>query len=110
MKIIGVGMNYALHKEELKDNSATVNPIIFMKPESALLKEGKPFFIPDFATAFQYETELVVRINRLGKNIASRFASRYYEEITVGKIIGALFVIIGVILYVRDDAGEEETP
>lgn len=84
MKIIGVGMNYALHKEELKDNSATVNPIIFMKPESALLKEGKPFFIPDFATDFQYETELVVRINRLGKNIASRFASRYYEEITVG--------------------------
>ncbi len=84
MKIIGVGMNYALHKEELKDNSATVNPIIFMKPESALLKEGKPFFIPDFATDFQYETELVVRINRLGKNIASRFASRYYEEVTVG--------------------------
>lgn len=84
MKIIGVGMNYVLHKEELKDNSATVNPIIFMKPESALLKEGKPFFIPDFATDFQYETELVVRINRLGKNIASRFASRYYEEVTVG--------------------------
>ncbi len=84
MKIIGVGMNYALHKEELKDESITTDPIIFMKPESALLKEGKPFFIPDFATDFQYETELVVRINRLGKNIATRFASRYYEEITVG--------------------------
>lgn len=84
MKIIGVGMNYALHKEELKDKSTTAEPIIFMKPESALLKEGKPFFIPDFATDFQYETELVVRINRLGKNIATRFASRYYGEITVG--------------------------
>ena len=84
MKIIAVGMNYALHREELKDKSTWGDPVIFMKPESALLKGGNPFFIPSFANEFHYETELVVRINRLGKNIPARFASRYYDEITIG--------------------------
>lgn len=60
------------------------DPVLFMKPDSALLKDGKPFFIPDFSTNIQYELEVVVRINRLGKNIAERFADRYYEELTVG--------------------------
>ena len=55
-----------------------------MKPASALLKDGKPFFIPDFSEQVDYETELVVRINRLGKNIAERFAHRYYDAVTVG--------------------------
>ena len=55
-----------------------------MKPDSAILKDGKPFFIPDFSNEVHYETELVVRINRLGKNIASRFAHRYYDAVTVG--------------------------
>lgn len=55
-----------------------------MKPDSAILKDGKPFFIPDFSDEVHYETELVVRINRLGKNIAPRFAHRYYDAVTVG--------------------------
>lgn len=55
-----------------------------MKPDSALLKDGKPFFIPDFSNEVHYETELVVRINRLGKNISERFAHRCYDAVTVG--------------------------
>lgn len=85
MKIIAVGMNYAAHNQEL--GHAVIlpeEPVIFMKPDSALLKDGKPFFIPDFSKEVHYETELVVRINRLGKNIARRFANRYYDAVTVG--------------------------
>lgn len=55
-----------------------------MKADSSLLKDGKPFFIPDFSSDVQYETEIVVRIDKLGKNIAERFAHRYYHEVTVG--------------------------
>ncbi|HJD75200.1 MAG TPA: fumarylacetoacetate hydrolase family protein [Bacteroides reticulotermitis] len=84
MKIIAVGMNYALHKEELGNTEINTEPVLFMKPDSALLKDGKPFFMPDFSKEIHYETELVVRINRLGKNIATRFASRYYDAVTVG--------------------------
>ncbi|GAE82215.1 fumarylacetoacetate hydrolase family protein [Bacteroides reticulotermitis] len=84
MKIIAVGMNYALHKEELGHTEINTEPVIFMKPDSAILKDGKPFFMPDFSKEIHYETELVVRINRLGKNIATRFASRYYDAVTVG--------------------------
>jgi len=85
MKIIAVGMNYAEHNKEL-DSTLILpkEPVIFMKPDSALLKDGKPFFIPDFSNEVHYETELVVKICRLGKNIAERFAHRYYEEVTVG--------------------------
>jgi HpaG-C-term: 4-hydroxyphenylacetate degradation bifunctional isomerase/decarboxylase, C-terminal subunit len=57
---------------------------IFLKPDSAILKDGKPFFIPDFSNEVHYETEVVVRICRLGKNIAPRFAHRYYDAVTVG--------------------------
>ncbi len=84
MKIIAVGMNYDLHKKELGHTEVNENPVIFMKPDSALLKDGKPFFIPDFSKEIHYETELVVRINRLGKNIAPRFAHRYYDALTIG--------------------------
>lgn len=84
MKIIAVGMNYAAHNKELHHSLELSEPTIFMKADSALLKDGKPFFIPDFSSEVHYETELVVRIDRLGKNIAERFAHRYYQEVTVG--------------------------
>lgn len=85
MKIFAVGMNYVEHNKEL-DHALIIpeEPVIFMKPDSALLKDGKPFFIPDFSNEVHYETELVVRINRLGKNISERFAHRYYDAVTVG--------------------------
>lgn len=85
MKIIAIGMNYPLHCRELHANEPLPQePVIFMKPDSALLKDSKPFFIPDFSTQIDYETELVVRICRLGKNISERFAHRYYDAVTVG--------------------------
>ncbi|MCD8260561.1 MAG: fumarylacetoacetate hydrolase family protein [Bacteroides sp.] len=84
MKILAVGMNYAAHTRELGDEVQPEEPVIFTKPDSALLKDGKPFFIPSFSSKIHYETELVVRICRLGKHIAPRFASRYYDAVTVG--------------------------
>ncbi len=84
MKILAVGMNYAEHNKELHNTLLLKEPVIFSKPESALVKNGKPFFIPDFDGRFDYETEIVVRICHLGKNIAERFAHRYYDALTVG--------------------------
>ena len=84
MKIIAVGMNYAEHNKELNNTLVPEKPVIFMKPDSAILKDGKPFFIPEFTNKVDYETELVVRICRLGKHIAPRFAHRYYDAVTVG--------------------------
>ena len=85
MKILAVGMNYAEHNKELDGTLyKPEEPVIFTKADSALLKDGKPFFIPDFTTQCDYETELVVRICRLGKNISTRFAHRYYDAVTVG--------------------------
>lgn len=85
MKIIAVGMNYVAHCHELHANeNLPEEPVIFLKPDSALLKDSKPFFIPDFSEQVDYETELVFRICRLGKNIAPRFAHRYYDAVTVG--------------------------
>ena len=66
MKIIAVGMNYALHNKELGHTLVNKEPVIFMKPDSAILKDGKPFFIPDFSDEVHYETEVVGRICRLG--------------------------------------------
>ena len=83
MKILAVGMNYPSHVKEMND-VLSPEPVIFSKPETALLLNGKPFFYPDFSTDIQYETEIVVKIARLGRNIASKFAHRYYSEITVG--------------------------
>ena len=85
MKIIAVGMNYTAHCHEFHaTENSPEEPVIFLKPDSALLKDGKPFFIPDFSKQVDYETEFVVRICRLGKNIAPRFAHRYYDAVTVG--------------------------
>jgi len=84
MKVIGVGMNYDAHNKELNHTLKLEDPVLFLKADSAVLKDGKPFFIPDFSNQIDYETELVVRIDRLGKNIAERFAYRYYSEVTVG--------------------------
>ena len=85
MKILAVGMNYAQHNKEL-DGTLVIpkEPVIFTKPETALLKDGKPFFLPEDFGRVDYETELVVRISRLGKNIAQRFAYRYYDAVTLG--------------------------
>lgn len=84
MKIICIGMNYALHKEELGHTESCPEPVIFMKPDSAILRDGKPFFLPDFSKNLQYETEVVVRISRLGKAISKKFVRRYYDAVTVG--------------------------
>ncbi|KXB82374.1 FAH family protein [Prevotella sp. DNF00663] len=85
MKIFAVGMNYGLHNKELDGTLyKPETPVIFTKADSALLKNGKPFFIPDFMGRIDYEAELVVRICKLGKNISQRFAHRYYDAVTVG--------------------------
>jgi len=88
MKIFAVGMNYAEHNKELGETlyhrEDACAPVIFTKADSALLSGGKPFFIPDFTERCEYETELVVRICRLGRSISSRFAHRYYDAVTVG--------------------------
>jgi len=84
MKIVCVGMNYATHNKEMQHALLINEPVIFMKSDTSLLKDGKPFFLPDFSSDMQYEAEIVVKINRLGKCISRKFASRYYDEITVG--------------------------
>lgn len=85
MKIFAVGMNYIQHNKELDGALYTSEePVIFTKADSALLKAHKPFFVPDFMGRIDYETELVVRICRLGKTIPERFAHRYYDAVTVG--------------------------
>lgn len=85
MKIFAIGMNYIQHNKEL-DGALykPQEPVIFTKADSALLKDGKPFFIPDFMGRIDYETEIVVRISRLGKGIPEKFAHRYYDAVTVG--------------------------
>lgn len=83
MKIICVGRNYADHARELK-NEVPTDPVLFIKPETAIIPKRNPFFIPDFSSDIHFEAELVVRINKLGKNIQARFAPKYYEELTVG--------------------------
>ncbi len=83
MKIICIGRNYTEHAKEL-NNPVNETPVIFLKPDSAILDTRLPFFIPDFSDNIHYEVELVIRINRLGKNIESKFANRYYDEVTTG--------------------------
>jgi 2-keto-4-pentenoate hydratase/2-oxohepta-3-ene-1,7-dioic acid hydratase in catechol pathway len=82
MKIICIGRNYAAHVRELGNEPG--EPVLFMKPESAVLRKGNPFFIPAFSNDVHYEAEIVVKISKLGKNISERFAHRYYNEITIG--------------------------
>ena len=84
MKILAVGWNYADHCKELNPTKLPKHPVIFMKPETALLKDNKPFYLPNFSERIDYECELVVRISTMGKNISKKFASRYYDEIGLG--------------------------
>ena len=85
MKICAVGMNYAQHNKELDGTLyKPETPVIFTKADSALLKDRKPFFIPDHLGQIDYEAELVVRICKLGKTVPERFAHRYYDAVTVG--------------------------
>ncbi|MDR0811396.1 MAG: fumarylacetoacetate hydrolase family protein [Paludibacter sp.] len=83
MKIFAIGQNYVEHNKELSQPNPA-EPIIFMKPDTALLRENKPFYIPDFSKNLHYETEILIKICKLGKNIAPRFAYRYYNEIGLG--------------------------
>ena len=83
MKILAIGQNYAEHNKEL-NNAVPSEPVVFMKPDSAILKNNKPFFIPDFTEELHYETELIVKFNRLGKNIDAKFSQRYFAEIGLG--------------------------
>ena len=85
MKIIAVGKNYAEHAFEFDGTVEKPSvPMIFMKPDSAIIKNGKHFYVPDFLGRVDFEAEIVVRINKLGKSIPARFAHRYYDAITVG--------------------------
>lgn len=83
MKIICVGRNYVAHAKEL-NNDIPDEPVLFMKPDSALLRNNDPFYIPDWSDDLHYEVELIVRISKLGKNIEKNFAHRYYKEIGLG--------------------------
>ncbi|HEY9169101.1 MAG TPA: fumarylacetoacetate hydrolase family protein [Lutibacter sp.] len=83
MKIICIGRNYAKHIEELK-NEKPENPVIFLKPDSAILAKKQAFFIPPFSKEIHYEVEILVKINKVGKHINQKFAHTYYSEIGLG--------------------------
>lgn len=83
MKIICIGRNYVAHAEELK-NEVPTEPVFFLKPDTAILPPGRAFYLPDFSNDIHHEAELVLKICKEGKNIAPEFASRYYDQITVG--------------------------
>ncbi len=83
MKIICIGRNYHEHIAELKSDTPSA-PLFFMKPETALIRAGLPFYYPDFSKEIHYEVELVLKICKLGKHIQPRFAHTYYKEIGVG--------------------------
>lgn len=85
MKIFAIGMNYAQHNKEMEGALyKPEEPVVFLKADSSLLKDKKPFFLPEELGQVDYETELVVRICRLGKSIPQRFAHRYYDAVTCG--------------------------
>ncbi|MCF6169183.1 fumarylacetoacetate hydrolase family protein [Lutibacter sp.] len=83
MKIICIGRNYAKHIEELA-NEKPKNPVVFLKPDSAILVKNQPFFIPPFSKDIHYEVEILVKINKVGKYIDKKFAHKYYDEIGLG--------------------------
>ena len=83
MKIICIGRNYAKHAEEL-NNPIPDEPVVFLKPDTAILLKKHPFFIPEHSNEVHHEVEVVVKINRLGKHIEPRFAHKYYDEIGLG--------------------------
>ncbi|MGN8071763.1 fumarylacetoacetate hydrolase family protein [Mucilaginibacter sp. 22184] len=83
MKIIAIGRNYAEHAKEL-NNPVPAVPVIFMKPETAIIKDNKPFYHPDFSDDVHHEIEIVLKISKEGKHISEKFAANYYEEIALG--------------------------
>ncbi|MCC6817332.1 MAG: fumarylacetoacetate hydrolase family protein [Bacteroidia bacterium] len=83
MKILCIGRNYGKHAKEL-GNEIPDKPVIFSKPDTALLKNNEPFYIPTFSDDVHYETELVIKIDKIGKSIAPQFAHKYYSQITLG--------------------------
>ena len=83
MKIICIGRNYANHAKEL-GNTIPTEPLFFLKPETAIQPKGHPFFIPDFSNEIHYEVELVIKIDKIGKNIEELFAHKYYSQIGLG--------------------------
>ena len=83
MKIICIGRNYAKHIEELQNERPT-EPVIFMKPDSAILLKQHPFVIPEFSSDIHHEIEIIVKISKVGKYIDAKFAHKYYDEIGVG--------------------------
>jgi len=83
MKIICVGRNYVDHIKELNNNKPK-EPVLFLKPQTAIINKGKPFFIPSFSNEIHYELEVIIKINRLGRFIEKKFSHKYYDEIGLG--------------------------
>lgn len=83
MKIICIGRNYVEHIEELK-NERPDEPVFFMKPDTSILRKNRPFYIPSFSKDLQHEVELIIKIDKAGKNISKKFAHRYYSSIGIG--------------------------
>jgi 2-keto-4-pentenoate hydratase/2-oxohepta-3-ene-1,7-dioic acid hydratase in catechol pathway len=83
MKIICIGLNYRKHAQEMGKPFPS-EPVVFLKPDSSIIKNNKPFFLPDFSREIHYEVEVVIKISKLGKSISVAFAHRYYDEITLG--------------------------
>ena len=83
MKLICIGRNYAKHIEEL-ENEKPLDPVVFIKPDTAILLKKQPFFIPDFSKDVHHDVEVLVKINRVGKHIDRKFAHKYYNEIGLG--------------------------
>jgi len=83
MKIICIGLNYRNHAIEM-GWPIPEEPVVFLKPDSAILKNNKPFFLPGFSDNIHYEVEVVIKISKLGKGISAKFAHRYYDEVTLG--------------------------
>jgi len=83
MKIICIGLNYRKHAFEMGWNLPE-EPVVFLKPDSSILKNNKPFFLPHFSDNIHYEVEVVIKISKLGKGISAKFAPRYFDEVTLG--------------------------
>ena len=83
MKIICVGRNYVDHIKELNNNKPK-EPVLFLKPQTAIINKGQPFFIPSFSNEVHYELEVIIKINRLGRFIEKKFSHKYYDEIGLG--------------------------
>jgi 2-keto-4-pentenoate hydratase/2-oxohepta-3-ene-1,7-dioic acid hydratase in catechol pathway len=83
MKLICIGRNYTKHIEELENEKPT-DPVVFLKPDTAILLKKQPFFIPDFSDDVHHEVEILIKINKVGKHIDKKFAHKYYDEIGLG--------------------------